>query len=108
MKIAFIDVVHSCLEELLTDAGYTCEMLYDVSYEALQMQVSTYDGLVIRSRLKMNASLLSKATKLKFIARSGAGMENIDTDFAQRITSPVSMHPKATKDAVGEQALACS
>ena len=63
------------------------------------------DGLVIRSRFPVDKSFLDSATRLKFIARAGAGLENIDLESAKDKEIQVFSVPEANRDAVGEHAI---
>ena len=67
---------HSCTHTLQSSAIVGSTLLATIEQLAFD-----FDGIVIRSRFAMNAEFLSKTAKLKFIARSGAGMENIDIPF---------------------------
>jgi D-3-phosphoglycerate dehydrogenase len=64
-----------------------------------------YLGVVIRSRLPFDAEMIASAKNLKFIARSGAGLENIDLDTAQKAGITVFNSPEGNRDAVGEHAI---
>lgn len=105
MKVLFIDIVHPILEERLTAAGYICIDATKWSQVECQKEVKDATGIVIRSRFQMDAAFLSQASQLKFIARSGAGMENIDIDYCE--TNNIQLHnaPEGNRNAVGEHAL---
>jgi D-3-phosphoglycerate dehydrogenase / 2-oxoglutarate reductase len=105
MKVLFIDSVHSILEERLTKAGYICEHDYTSSYEELRNRVHEFDGIVIRSRVKIDRAFLESASSLKWIARSGSGMENIDIEFAANRGIRCINSPEGNADAVGEHVI---
>jgi D-3-phosphoglycerate dehydrogenase / 2-oxoglutarate reductase len=105
LKVLFLDSVHPCLEEMLTAAGFICDHDYKSSKTEIQQKLAQFSGLVIRSRIPVDAELMQAATQLKFIARAGAGMENIDTDYAQKMGIELFNAPEANRDAVGEHAL---
>lgn len=105
MNIGFIDTVHPILQQMLEEKGYRCVGLYDIDREGLKKLMSGYDGIIIRSRIKLDADFLSSATRLKFIARSGAGMENIDLDFCKDNNIVCFNSPEGNRDSVGEHAL---
>ncbi|MGB1031142.1 MAG: NAD(P)-dependent oxidoreductase, partial [Flavobacteriales bacterium] len=105
MKVLFIDKVHPILQEQLLQSGYQVDEDYHCTFEELKQKISSFDGLVIRSRLKMNADLLNQAGRLKFIARSGAGLENIDLAAAKENKIQVFNSPEGNMTAVGEHAL---
>jgi D-3-phosphoglycerate dehydrogenase len=62
-------------------------------------------GIVIRSRIAIDREFLDKAIRLKFIARVGAGMESIDTEYAVRKRVLCLNSPEGNRDAVGEHAI---
>lgn len=53
----------------------------------------------------LDKNLLSKASALKFIGRVGAGMENIDLEYAKQKGIKCYNSPEGNRDAVGEHAL---
>lgn len=105
MKILFIDSNHPILHTTLEKAGHTCDLNYNWTNEEITNNLHLYDGIVIRSKLKLTKELIDKAVKLKFIARAGAGMENIDVAYAESKGIKCLHAPEGNKDAVAEQAL---
>ena len=105
MKILFIDSCHPFLHKELSRNKFQCDLLYDLSKEDIENKIGDYDGVVIRSRIKLTKEVLDKAKKLKFIARVGAGMENVDTVYAESKNIKCFHAPEGNRDAVGEQAL---
>ena len=104
-KILFVDTVHPILEKRLTALGYVCEHDLKGSKKEVEIKIDQYFGLVIRSRFPIDEQFLNKAAHLKFIARSGAGLENIDVSYAERKGVTVFNSPEGNMDAVGEQAI---
>lgn len=105
MQVFFIDTVHPVLEEQLVDYGFNCIDVTKDNVNELKEKLETADGIVIRSRFPMNETLLQHAPKLKFIARSGAGMENIDTAYCEKRNITLFNAPEGNRNAVGEHAL---
>ncbi len=105
MKVLFIDVVHPILETRLSDAGYTCIDGTQFSKDECIAVLNSISGIVIRSRFKMDASFLSHGENLQFIARSGAGMENIDEKYCAEHNILLYNAPEGNRNAVGEHAL---
>jgi D-3-phosphoglycerate dehydrogenase len=105
MKINFIDSVHPVLSTRLTVAGHTCEDLSERKGKELLEQLHDSEGLVVRSRVMMDEKLLKHAPKLRFIARAGAGMENIDQAYCASRGIRLYNSPEGNRDAVGEHAL---
>jgi D-3-phosphoglycerate dehydrogenase / 2-oxoglutarate reductase len=104
-KVVFIDTVHSILEERLTQANYRCIDASSLSFEVCKTILHDAKGIVVRSRFPMNAELLDSAKNLKFIARSGAGMENIDLDYCEKRKITLYNAPEGNRNAVAEHAL---
>ncbi len=105
MNVLFLDTVHPELERMLSGAGFRCTHNTSGSAEEIMRQLAGVHGLVIRSRIPINKELLNSAPDLKFIARAGAGLENIDVDHARGRDVVVFNVPEANRDAVGEHAI---
>ena len=104
-KVAFIDVVHPVLQEGLAQAGFICVDLTSESTTNIISEISVYYGIVIRSRIPFDKNILSQATNLQFIARSGAGLENIDVEYCAENQIELFNAPEGNRNAVGEHAL---
>jgi D-3-phosphoglycerate dehydrogenase / 2-oxoglutarate reductase len=105
MRILFIDSNHPLLHTTLEKAGHTCDLNYDWTKDEIINNISNYDGIVIRSKIKITKEIIDKAPKLKFIARAGAGMENIDVAYAESKGIKCLHAPEGNRDAVAEHAL---
>jgi len=81
-KILHLDSNHPLLKEQLQQAGFTNDDDFTSSKAEIEKKIHEYQGIVIRSRFKIDKEFLDKATHLKFIARVGAGLESIDCDYA--------------------------
>lgn len=105
-KVFFLDTVHPILSERLTQSGeYECIDAHEWTREQCESQLSDAHGLVIRSRFTMDESFLKFTPNLKFIARSGAGMENIDEMYCSGRGIKLYNAPEGNRNAVGEHAL---
>lgn len=105
MKILIVDSNHSILHETLISNGFSCDLFWDKSENELKSILPNYDGLIIRSRFKIDKALLEKCPNLKCIGRVGAGMENIDLVYAKQRGIVCLSVPEGNRDALGEQAL---
>ena len=105
MKILFIDSNHPLLHEMLEKAGHICDLNYQWTKEEIIKNIHLYDGIVIRSKIKITKDIIDKAVNLKFIARAGAGMENIDVAYAESKGIKCLHAPEGNRDAVAEHAL---
>lgn len=102
----FVDTVHPIFMEELNRSGFKCIDGSALSLEETLKKSSDVDGLVIRSRFKLDKAFLDEASKLKFIARAGSGMENIDVEHARKIGIQCLSAPEGNRDAVAEHAMA--
>jgi len=104
-KILHIDSNHNLLWEQLEQAGFQNEADFTTSKEAIEAKIQNYQGIVIRSRFKIDKTFLDKATNLKFIARVGAGLESIDCEYANSKNIHLIATPEGNRTAVGEHAI---
>jgi D-3-phosphoglycerate dehydrogenase / 2-oxoglutarate reductase len=104
-RVAFLDTVHEVLQQGLENAGWQCDDLTVSDQQSIQEKIHSYHGIVIRSRFPMNEAFLEKATALEFIARSGAGMENIDVPYCEKRGIQLFNAPEGNRNAVAEHAL---
>lgn len=106
-KVLFADTVHPIFMQELDRSGFKCIDGSALSVEEILANISDYEGMVIRSRFKVDKSFLDKAVgNLKFIARAGSGMENIDVDYAEKKGIKCLSAPEGNRDAVAEHAMA--
>ena len=105
VKILHIDSNHPLLWEQLQQAGFTNHEDYTSSKEAIEAKIHDYQGIVIRSRFKIDQTFLDKATNLQFIARVGAGLESIDCEYAISKNIQLIAAPEGNRNAVAEHAL---
>lgn len=105
MKILLLDKNHPLIEEQLSAKGFTFDEDYTSTYEEIIDKISDYEGIIIRSRIPLDENFLRKATHLKFIARVGAGMENINIEVAKELRITLFNSPEGNRDAVAEQVL---
>ena len=104
-KVLFVDTVHPYLWNELEKEGYQCVEGYSLRKVQIIQQNIDLHGIVIRSRFKLDAHFIDHFKDLKFIARAGSGMENIDSDFAQTKNIHCFNAAEGNKQAVAEHAL---
>lgn len=106
MKVLFIDSTNKALLEILRKNNFECSYLPDIEEATIWKTIHNYEGVITRSKITFNKELIDKAEKLKFIGRVGAGMENIDVEYAERKGIICLNAPEGNRDAVGEHAVA--
>ena len=105
MKILHIDKNHPLMLSQLSAQGFENYEDYTSSKETIESKIADYDGIIIRSRFPIDKTFLDKATRLKFIGRVGAGLENIDCNYAESKGITLIAAPEGNRNAVGEHAL---
>ncbi|MGB0186744.1 MAG: 2-hydroxyacid dehydrogenase [Flavobacteriaceae bacterium] len=105
MNILHVDTNHPLLIEQLAALGHANDEDFKSSKTQIESKIANYDGLIIRSRFTIDKPFLDKATNLKFIGRVGAGLENIDVDYAKKKGIHLIAAPEGNRNAVGEHAL---
>jgi len=104
-KVLIIDTVHPLIREELTAMGFHCEEFPDFGTKDYETIASDYSGIVIRSKITIDKGFLDKAKQLRFIARVGSGLENIDVKYAESLGIHCLNSPEGNRDAVGEHTL---
>lgn len=105
MKILHIDSNHPTLISTLKNNGYINDLDIYSSKEEIIKIIKDYDGLILRSRFKIDKDFIDNASNLKFIARVGSGLENIDCNYAKSKNIEVISSPEGNSNAVGEHAM---
>ncbi len=105
MKVLHVDVNHPLIIERFTSFGFENHEDYSSSKAEIEQKIHEYDGLIIRSRFSIDRSFLTKAENLKFIGRLGAGLENINIDYAESKGIFLAAAPEGNRNAVSEHAL---
>lgn len=101
MRIGIVDIIHPVLHERLEHAGHTCLALHTLAGPELEGACAGLDGLVVRSK-RINAVLIDRSPGLRFVARVGAGLENIDLEHCRQKGILVLNSPEGNRDGVGE------
>lgn len=105
MKILHIDQNHPVLWSELSVLGYENTEGYTLTRQEILSIIESYDGVVIRSRILIDRAFINAAKQLKFIARVGAGLDAIDTEYAAEKGVTLISAPEGNSNAVGEHAL---
>jgi D-3-phosphoglycerate dehydrogenase len=105
MKILIIDPVHEVLPQSLNDTQHSVSIDLLQTYDYYYDIIPDFEGIIVRSGIKIDKAFIDQATNLKFIARVGAGLENIDVVYAESKGIKCINSPEGNRSAVGEQAI---
>jgi D-3-phosphoglycerate dehydrogenase / 2-oxoglutarate reductase len=105
IKILHIDSNHPLLWDQLQRLNFINHEDFKSSKEEIEAKIHDYEGIVIRSRFKIDKTFIDKATRLQFIARVGAGLESIDCEYAMSKNIQLIAAPEGNRNAVAEHTL---
>lgn len=104
-KILIVDDLHPAFAEAAENLGYACTIDAAFTREKTLTIIADYEGLAIRTKFQVDREIIDAAPKLRFIARAGAGMDNIDEAYAKEKGIACLNTPEGNMDAVGEHAI---
>ena len=104
-KILIIDLMHESITSMLNNIGYEVDYEPTISIEDIYKKISNYVGLIVRSKIKVDKNLIELGTNLKFIARAGAGIDQVDEAFLKAKNITLLNAPEGNRVAVGEHAV---
>ena len=94
------------IERLKAAPGVTYDVRHGLSTSELAAIVGDYDGMLIRSAVKVTSEVLAKPGKLTAIARAGVGVDNVDLDAATGAGVLVLNTPDANTISTAEHSIA--
>ena len=97
--------MHLSILGLLEKEGFQVTYSPDITRTQILEQIGNYEGLIIRSKTPMDRELLEKATRLQFIGRAGAGLDQLDLDYLKERGVQLFHAAKGNRDAVAEHAV---
>jgi D-3-phosphoglycerate dehydrogenase len=106
MRVLHLDSNHDILAQGLSKLGCTNVFDFKSSKEDIMVNIENHDAIVIRSRFPIDKAFLDAAPHLRFIARVGSGLENIDVAYAKSLGIEIISSPEGNANAVGNHALA--
>ena len=106
MRVLHLDSNHDILAQGLSKLGCTNVFDFKSNKEDIMASIENHDAIVIRSRFPIDKAFLDTAQHLRFIARVGSGLENIDVAYAKSLGIEIISSPEGNANAVGNHALA--
>ncbi|WP_026879921.1 NAD(P)-dependent oxidoreductase [Hymenobacter norwichensis] len=102
-----IDEMHPSLPEYMEPLGVTLHYRPELTAAEVPAALAAhpYDGLMVRSKLRVTTELLTQAPELRYVARAGAGVDNIDEAAMAAAGVTLLNAPEGNRDAVGEYAV---
>lgn len=104
-KILIIDDLHPTFKESAIALGFEVDDQPEITRAETLAVVKDYVGIAVRTKFKIDQELFDAAPNLKFVARAGAGLDNIDVTVAAERGIQLINAPEGNNDAVGEHAI---
>ena len=104
-KVLISDAMDSIAEKILIKNNIEVDVKTDFSVEELIEKIPLYDGLIVRSATKVTKEIIDKAKNLKIIGRAGAGVDNIDVEYAKNKKIIVMNTPGGNTNATAEHTI---
>lgn len=103
--ILISESIHECIIPMLQQIGYIVDYEPGITREEMIKKMPNYIGIVVRSKTPVDREFIGAGENLKFIARSGAGMDQVDVEFAEKKNIILLNAPEGNRDAVAEHTL---
>nr|WP_121270662.1 2-hydroxyacid dehydrogenase [Pedobacter schmidteae] len=104
-RILIVDDLHASFKEKAIALGYEVDDRPLITRAETMAVIGGYSGIAVRTKFRIDQELMEAAPALKFIARAGAGLDNIDEAFARQKGISLLNAPEGNMDAVGEHAV---
>ena len=105
-KILVCDPIHEDGISMLKSAGFDVQLETNLTPEQLVSIVPEFDALVVRGRTKVTDAVINAGTRLRAVARSGVGLDNIDLRSASKKSIQIISTPAAPTTSVAELTVA--
>lgn len=102
MNLLIVDDIHEILLEKLKKAGISFTYKPDANREEAEKLILSHEGLIIRSKFQVDQNFIDINPNLRLIGRAGAGMDNIDENYASSKGIYLIPANEGNRDAVGE------
>jgi len=103
-KILIVDDLHPAFKEQAIAMGYQVDDEPQITRQQTLDKIKEYTGIAVRTKFRIDAEIFAAAPNLKFVARAGAGLDNIDDKIAFEKNIALINAPEGNCDAVGEHA----
>jgi D-3-phosphoglycerate dehydrogenase len=104
-KCLIIDGMHESIIYKLQEAGIEVDYRPEITRQQVMDCLHSYEILVVRSKTPIDKELVDYGTKLKYVARAGAGIDNLDLEYLNKVGIDVINAPEGNRDAVGDHTI---
>jgi D-3-phosphoglycerate dehydrogenase len=104
-KILIADKLHPIFKEEAEKLGYIVDDFPDITRDETLKIIDGYAGIAIRTKFNIDRTLIDAATSLRFVARAGAGLDNIEIEYATEKGIECINAPEGNRAAVAEHSI---
>ncbi|WP_199117616.1 NAD(P)-dependent oxidoreductase [Pedobacter sp. ASV28] len=104
-KLLIVDDLHPIFKEKAKNLGFEVDDEPKITKAEVLERIKAYDGIAVRTKFNIDQEIFDVAPKLKFVARAGAGLDNIDVEIAAKRGITLLAANEGNMDAVGEHAI---
>ena len=97
--------MHPSIIPQLKLLGYKVDYEPEITREQLKGIIKNYHGLIVRSKTIIDQALLEGASLLQFVARAGAGVDNLDEGYIRKRGVQIINAPEGNRDSLGEHVI---
>jgi D-3-phosphoglycerate dehydrogenase len=94
--------MHPSIAPALEGLGLEVDYFPEINQSEILQIIGTYEGLIVRSKVSVDKTFLDQAPNLKFVARAGAGTDNLDTDELETRGIKIINAPEGNRDTLAE------
>ena len=104
-KILIVDDLHPAFATAAEQIGYNVDVRPEITRAETLAVINDYEGIAVRTKFRIDQEIFDAAPNLKFVARAGAGLDNIDVEIAKQRGILLLAANEGNMDAVGEHAV---
>lgn len=104
-KILIVDDLHPIFKERAEALGYEVDDQPLITRNETLSIIADYSGIAVRTKFLIDKEIIDAGANLEFVARAGAGLDNIDVAYAETKNIELLNAPEGNCDAVGEHAV---
>lgn len=101
-RCLIIDPMHESIIRMLQEIGWQPDYLPAIGRDEIKTMHMGYEGLIVRSKTVVDRDLLGDNPTIRFVARAGAGLDNLDLAYLEEKNIHVLHAADGNRDAVAE------
>ena len=104
-RVLIVDKMHRSITPMLADIGWDADYRPSITREEIIEIIGDYEGIMVRSKTPIDKEIIDRANKLIFLARAGAGLDQLDRKALEEKGVILINAPEGNRNAVGEHTL---